>query len=853
MGKNKWEEAPIVGAEQTTEKKHAWEDAPVVEDKSAKPKDYVDSFIGGFNTGLAGIAGMPVDITNAVLNSVGIGSEEPVGGSNWFQKKLQGASDLVGGGAMFPKGADTTGGRILRRVGEEVGATSIPGGAMLKVAGSAKKAKVGYDVGKRGFAREQILDPISRSPGKAAIGEGIAATGSGIGAGTAQEIKPGDTTLETYGQLIGGVAPGVTPTAWVNRGKEIVTGWVSSRFSSSSQKALAERAISKVMQGALSGNAGKNLKESQRLRKQAPGFDPTTAEATGDPSLIRQQQALEKEAQGKFLRGVLERRKRNEAAVAEFSGRVAPDADANTGLVVRAADGRVEVIGDRITRLVARNAHEQEILAGGIPRVDKIESGQILRKGIDDARTDASLKMSLRAEELGINDADLSVPFKDWQDKIKTKYAPNSRFVDTGEQPKILKQIVNDKGTKTNFQDIKAIREEITDELIKALSPVNRDRKKIRILTRLKKDVDGLVSSLDKELGANYTQFRKEYLDNFIKPFESGAVYKVRRSDGTGFVKTSDEMVASEFTKNQSSARQFREVFGNDENMMNALHDSVLDDLANKAIKDGVIDKNKFLAWKNKNKDMLKELPNISKSVDDLEKTQNALWDRQAQLGRRQQYVDDKLLVHQLSRYRKGTTTGDKILERALMNEKSMGGLVSFIKKDKGAFESLKRIMWNKVSQGSSEDILRQIDTYRGSLKQLFGPEHFKNLEDISIMKAMMESVEMPKGKPYKSKPMEGFEKLTGMAVPQAGTRYWAFMSGRVPKYYLAFDIAKSAMYKKAQRHFDMIMKDALYDKEIAKELAESIRTGVIHEKKARRLGARLFALGIPYVREENK
>ena len=54
----KWEEAPL--AEETEKKRGKWEEAALVEAEGSA-MDYASGFGGGVNTGLAGMAGAPVE------------------------------------------------------------------------------------------------------------------------------------------------------------------------------------------------------------------------------------------------------------------------------------------------------------------------------------------------------------------------------------------------------------------------------------------------------------------------------------------------------------------------------------------------------------------------------------------------------------------------------------------------------------------------------------------------------------------------------------------------------------------------------------------------------------------------
>jgi hypothetical protein len=61
---------------------------------------------------------------------------------------------------------------------------------------------------------------------------------------------------------------------------------------------------------------------------------------------------------------------------------------------------------------------------------------------------------------------------------LAIKYKPESRFEDTGSMPEIYKQILSDDQPKTTFNDIKAIRERISDDIIDELSATTPNRKK---------------------------------------------------------------------------------------------------------------------------------------------------------------------------------------------------------------------------------------------------------------------------------------------------------------------------------------------------------------------------------------
>ena len=266
-------------------------------DRKQTPTNYARGFFGGFNIGLTKMAGAPVDITNLVLSSIGLGSEEPVGGSKWMERQAGKISAIPGAGDPFPKGPDTTGGRIINRVGEELGASALPAAGMLRAAsGVAPVARTAT----RGIIRGQILDPISRAPGGATLGEITAATGAGLGGGVAKEALPGNTTAETYGQLGGSLLPILSNLSPVRVGVRLYRA-ISKRFGTTAQKQVASDAIREVLGKAMTPKMEANLRRSIELKKKAPNFNPSVAESTGSPSLIAQQKDFEARAASNVL------------------------------------------------------------------------------------------------------------------------------------------------------------------------------------------------------------------------------------------------------------------------------------------------------------------------------------------------------------------------------------------------------------------------------------------------------------------------------------------------------------------------------------------------------------------------
>lgn len=152
-----------------------------------RPETYDESYFAqgasGFNEGLAGAMGLPVDAATWALNlgirgaNTAFGSNlpeitRPIGGSQMF-------GDLMGA-AIKPE-TDDSGKQFLRRTMQDFGAAATPMGLTASVA--ARPASL--------LAKEALLT-----------------AGTGAGAATAETLFPGNPIAEMTGQVLGGLGAG---------------------------------------------------------------------------------------------------------------------------------------------------------------------------------------------------------------------------------------------------------------------------------------------------------------------------------------------------------------------------------------------------------------------------------------------------------------------------------------------------------------------------------------------------------------------------------------------------------------------------------------------------------------------
>lgn len=817
--------------------------------------DYMQSLGGGINRGLATMAGAPGDLMNLGTEAIGLG--RPFGGSKEMTDLVFGSTET--GRGMIAPGATDEGGQMLGRIGEEVGATALPGGAIL---GAATRTAPRVFTAATSVPRAiwgAFANPIRQSPALAATGELVAATGAGTGAHIAQSADPGNRAAETWGQLLGGVAPSLVsffPGPLITR---FLIG-TARRFSPSAQHAAARNEVSDLMGGQLTPEAEAGLREAERLGQRIPGFRPSLGEATGSPALLAQQRQVESAATGGTLERLQGRRVDAEGAVARFAEQQAPGAEGAPEFVVDTARKSLDDLRATAKSAEAALKDRQRAIAAGLPTADRYAAGEALRNRLLDIRAQTRARLSLRAEELGIDETNLSAPFHDLRRQIVGEFKPRSVFEDAANTPGILQELkrMGDDEIVT-FADIKALRERLSDDLFDVAGGANPNRRQVRTLTLMKERLDDWIENLGGEqfgqAADRWRQFRGEYFDQYIKPFELGAAFKVRTKDAKGAYVTPNERVASTFFApgEESAAKQFRRAFGSDQEAHASLEAVALDSLREHAVRDGVLKPGLLKDWMRRHDSVLAEFPAIRGAVDNVFNAQRSIEGRQAQLVARQRQIDDMLLAKQLDAYARESKGAEDVLTAALNSPRKMHQLVSALRKKPEAVEALRRNLWGMIAQQDAAGIRRALKENASSLKPLFNASHLKNLEDIAAAREMLERTTVPTGSAAMPRPLAGVEESLGQGIPQLGSRVFAFKSGRMQKGYLALDTILRGIRGRDEIARQQILSEALYDPDVARELAGAIRAGRVTPERAKRLQARFFALGIPYLHEEEQ
>lgn len=825
------------------------------------------SALGGFNKMLAAVAGLPVDAVNAGMGAIGLPtSDKPFMGSDFINENIYGGlEDLVGAeeGTMTEQPSDDLMGRIAGRVGEELGANSIPALGLLnwglKVAGRPAVSSLGLRPATRLAAAREGIKTMGRGIGQrpfaAAIGEGVSTAAAGVGGQLAEELYPGNPWAELAGETIGGLAPDLskmTPIPIVARQARKQFG----RWSPSQQRRAAVDTVKGWAEDQMDFDTNARLTQADELVSRIPGFNPSIGEKTGSPGFLKAQRELERNA----TPAEINRRSQNEAAITNFEAAQAPGGMPDPNLIIDPSFNRVQNIRGAITNQTKAAEAEQAALADSLTTTDRTAAGATIRDAVNASREAARQRMSARAEELDINDVDVTVPFNEARDQLLTEFGPKSVFDDISNSPEVLQTLRALPADKpVTFRDLQALRQRVSDDLLDATSSATPSNRRIRALTAMRQRVDQIIEQLtasaDPTLADRYRQFRQEYFDQYIRPYEQGAVFKVRQRDGRGFYRLPDEQVAAAFfgPNKITDARQFKELFPAGSPEYNALEGVILDDFRDYAVRDGRISARRAETWMLRHQDYLKEFPEIQGGLANVEATNARLMSRQADLAARAARVDDSLLARQLTSMQRGAKSADAVIQSAINDPRLMRQVRAAASASPEGQNALRRLIWKQITDLQPGKITQFLDDHAESLVGVFDPAHLQALRDIDGARAMLSRSVPPSPNTNIPTVRDSFARIVGIPPEMLANRINTLNTGRADRTWVVTNLLTNILSGKQQKNLDDALRIVLWDPEAAKDFG-SIVMNREPNYRANQLYTRYLVYGlVPYDQEDGQ
>lgn len=323
------------------------------------------------NHRIARFLGAPVDIANAALGLVGLGSEEPVGGSQQIERGMR-AVGIASGPSKTP------GGRILEEIGAAApGLVVAPLMAGIRGAGAVATAL-------RGMGETAKARPIAT-----AAAEFGGAASAGAGASLAMEAFPEDPVAEVLGALAGGfgLPAVVTLTRLPGRVARGVAQSQLKGFKKKGAKDIAARRLQQLAAEAPEAGGVEGAVARLRTPDVEPTADLTAAQITGNRRLLDLERAvIRKNAtiEGQYLQRYEDGNSALRQEVSNLKG--SGDVEATRAFITQRRDYVLGLMGERAKR--AEAAIREKLTRLG-PDATPEQASRVVAGELDSAYADA--------------------------------------------------------------------------------------------------------------------------------------------------------------------------------------------------------------------------------------------------------------------------------------------------------------------------------------------------------------------------------------------------------------------------------------------------------------------------------
>ena len=201
--------------------------------------------------------------------------------------------------------------------------------------------------------------------------------------------------------LAGGiVAPGVLALAPTNLARKGIRS-ASKHLSPEAIQKAQRRQISNAFRDKLTPESRDAIRATQEIQADIPGYNPSVAEASESPGLIRTQQVFEGELSGADLDRANQRYRANQAAVDSAIQTQAPQSDIDVDDAFSEGRRRIQDDLQRVDRQSRRADDELARVSGNIQSNDRLRSqGSAIRDDLISSRAATKEEMAITARDM---------------------------------------------------------------------------------------------------------------------------------------------------------------------------------------------------------------------------------------------------------------------------------------------------------------------------------------------------------------------------------------------------------------------------------------------------------------------
>jgi hypothetical protein len=768
-------------------------------------------------------------------------------------------------------------------------------------AGEGTLKATGRDIA-TGLGQQYAKSPTGMLATEAALGAGAGAVtegadivvpGSGAYVAAAPAVAVAGIPL-VFKSLVN-LSPTAKVVTWASQQPEVQG--VAANLKYRAKDALSsitggnKRALSatqkKIMAELMRPDAQAEMQKAAEIQKRIKEvtdmeLDLNLVERSMSPNLGVEAARIESRMTGDKAAENLARKRQNLETLLKFREGVFDEGDAAPSAVIDAATGRIDAVqtrtGKQLDDINTSLAGMADPTTGVVPLMqpgEAIEKGMSIRQQLMNKRKAAELTADKMAKKLRINDANPIGDAAVLQQQVRTDLNIAEEDISNTLIHPIVRRFLDfdfaakGKQGKIAFQDWKNLRQAVGEAKFSATPSEQRQ------LAILQENLDGLMFKGAKTADS-YREFGQWYKNNVILPFEDAAVIKVmklgpgsRPKDDTYNFVMPNEHVSKTFLKDSGTATTYMKLFGGDAEKMGAIRDTVFDEVAQSAVRNGRIDPTRLQNYLNKNREVLNKLlvpdtaTNEFRSVYDiLSDTRTAtqgLLARESTLRAREAVINKYALNKVLSKVSgMGGNFGpdmrlEQVIETGLKDPKILYQLARAARgaKDPNVDKAFKRAVVDRILTPKDIDSPESFTNFLGknesTLRMALGEKHFSDLVVLNdALRRVLATGIKPGGGINRDDFVSKLANVTGISPESASARIVAINEGRASYRTTFVWFASQALRANQSAAMDRAFEKAIFDGEWAADLTEvAPKAAEVTVPQAKRIAEKLFYYGI--------
>lgn len=832
-----------------------------------------EQFGRGSNIGIAGMMGAPVDLMNAGLGLVGLGSEEPIGGS---QQIRRGFAAL---GLAPPVGVDDPD-SLFNSMGQVTGAAASMLIPIAPMANFATKILTGAQAPARtvaGAIAQDIGASMVTTPGRFIAAESVSAAAAGAGGFAARERFPDSQAASIIGEIIGGLTPAgvigavkVLPTVLgATLARRIVKP-----FTQAGGKTRAEDRAQALARDP--EQAAAQLEARGGLVEEA-GLTP--AQQAGDEGLLSLEKSIIESSEQ--LKNQSEEQIAAATAVirgnlADLGEGVSPE---KTAVALEEARNYVKSLLDTRMRIAAQKADER--IADLAPGATREQANIIAREELESA---LSAVRAQEAELWALVPESVVLPTKGVTDAF-ARLAQKTPRAQQDDIPAIAKRFLDPESNEVfaateTVAELQGLRSKLLGESRKARAAGDFNEARI---------ADELAEAVLVQLGAqrdNVTGEAGEALRGALDfsaelnvKFKQGSVGKLLKSERTGGAKTPAELTL-ERTVGQGGPRarvetkallEAVETTAKTPALRSSIEDFLRDDFKRRVAPKGTINKASAETFLARHRDVLEDFPELRTKFEDAIEASDASILAAKKAEGLQKRLDDPKISRAAIFLKEPIDNAMQRISRSRNPEKAMQEIIKEAGRDttgdavKGLKTAFGDFLLQKASTGKattagefvlSGAVLKRLlkdGPIAQMAKGLLSEADQKRLQEIADVTQKVERAVKAKGRPegiVGDPPSLLFQTLAGITGAKVGR---ALNTGTIQAPGFVASLFRRIQAKLSLDPARRLLVDAIGDKELLSALLNTETTASAQKIIRKQLNGWLASIGAEQIRDSDR